>query len=308
MARFYRKLAVLAKIETVEGTDAVPTGMANAIQMNNVTITPLAGDQVSRDLLLPYLGQQGVILTGTYATLSGQVEIAGAGAAGDVPGYGVLLRMCGLAETVDPDTDVQYDPISGAFESGTLYFNHDGVRHILLGAKGNVSANLTPKQIPHFTFTLTGLLGTISDTALPSVDYTAFQVPVPVNKANTTLSLHGTAAVAESVAADLGNQVEPRFLIGAESVQIVDRNPSGTCVVEARLLATTNWFSRALARTRGALAAQHGTVAGNIVKIDAPAVEIGRPSEGQTQKIINYSLPLMLCTDAGDDELKITVK
>ncbi|WP_027143145.1 phage tail tube protein [Mesorhizobium sp. WSM3626] len=308
MARFYRKLAVLAKIETVEGTDAVPTGAANAIQMNNVTITPLAGDQVSRDLLLPYLGQQGVILTGTYATLSGQVEIAGAGAAGDVPGYGVLLRMCGLAETITPDTDVQYDPISGAFEAGTLYFNHDGVRHILLGAKGNVSANLTPKQIPHFTFTLTGLLGTISDTALPSVDYTAFQVPVPVNKANTTLSLLGAAAVAESVAIDLGNQIEPRFLIGAESIQLVDRNPSGTCVVEARLLATTNWFAAAQARTRGALAAQHGTIAGNIVKFDAPAVEIGRPTEGQTQKIINYSLPLMLCTDAGDDELKITVK
>lgn len=308
MARFYRKLAVLAKIETVEGTDAVPTGLANAIQMNNVTITPLAGDQVSRDLLLPYLGQQGVILTGTYATISGQVEIAGAGAAGDVPGYGPLLRMCALAETITPDTDVQYDPISGAFEAGTLYFNHDGVRHILLGAKGNVSANLTPKQIPHFTFTLTGLLGTISDAALPSVDYTAFQVPLPVNKANTTLSLHGTAAVAESVAIDLGNQVETRFLIGAESVQVVDRNPSGTCVVEARLLATTNWFARAQARTRGALAAQHGTVAGNIVMFDAPAVEIGRPTEGQTQKIINYSLPLMLCTDAGDDEFKITVK
>ncbi|RWN30122.1 MAG: hypothetical protein EOR97_17265 [Mesorhizobium sp.] len=306
--RFYRKLAVLAKIETVYGTDPVPTGAANAIQINNATITPLAGDQASRDLMLPYLGQQGVILTGTYAQVSGQVEIAGAGAAGDVPGYGVLLRMCGLAETITPDTDVQYDPISGAFEAGTLYFNHDDVRHILLGARGNVSIDLTPKQIPHFTFTITGLLGTITDAALPAAVYTAFQVPLPVNKANTTLSLHGTPAVAESVAIDLANQVEPRFLIGDENIQLVDRNPSGTCVVEARLMATTNWFALAQARTRGALAAQHGTVAGNIVMFDAPAVEIGRPTEGQTQKIINYSLPLMLCTDAGDDELKITVK
>ncbi|ESY41914.1 hypothetical protein X747_14830 [Mesorhizobium sp. LNJC384A00] len=307
-SRFYRKLAVLAKLEVTYGVDPVPTGAANAIQMNNVTITPLAGDQASRDLMLPYLGQQGVILTGTYAQISGAVEIAGAGAAGDVPGYGVLLRMCGLAETIDDGVDVQYDPISGAFEAGTLYFNHDGVRHILLGARGNVTIDLTPKQIPHFTFTLTGLLGTITDAALPAAVYTAFQVPKPVNKANTTLSLHGTAAVAESVAIDLGNQVEPRFLIGDENIQLVDRNPSGTCVVEARLMATTNWFALAQARTRGALAAQHGTVAGNIVMFDAPAVEIGRPTEGQTQKIINYSLPLMLCTDAGDDELKITVK
>lgn len=307
MAKFYRKLAVLAKIETVYGTDAVPTGVANAIQLNNATITPLAGDQASRDLMLPYLGQQGVILVGTYAQMSGQVEIAGAGAAGDVPGYGVLLRACGLAETITAGTDVQYDPISAAFEAVTLYFNHDGRRHILLGARGNVSIDLTPKQIPHFTFTFTGMLGTIADSALPSVDYTAFQIPVPVNKANTTLSLHGISSIAESLQLDLANQVEPRFLIGDENIQLVDRNPSGTAVVEAQALGVVNWFSIAQAQTRGVLAAQHGTVAGNIVKFGAPAVSIGRPTEGQTQKIINFSLPLMLNTDAGDDELKITV-
>lgn len=305
--RFYRKLALLAKIHTDYLTDPVPTGMANAIQVTNCTIEPLAGDQESRDLMLPYLGQQGIILTGTHVKISGQVEIAGAGAAGDVPGYGVLLRACGLAETISAGVDVQYDPISGDFEAAALYFNHDGVRHIALGARGNLSIDLTPKKIPHFTFTITGLLGTISDTALPTVDYTGFQTPVVVSKANTTMSLHGWSSVSESLAIDLGNQVEPRFLIGDENVQLVDRNSSGTAVVEARSLATVNWFSIANARTRGVLAVQHGVAAGNIVKFDAPSVELGRPSEGQTQKIINYSLPLMLCPDAGDDELKITV-
>ncbi|RUY11941.1 hypothetical protein EOA25_04685 [Mesorhizobium sp. M2A.F.Ca.ET.040.01.1.1] len=306
--RFYRKLAVLAKIETTYGVSAAPTGAANAIQMTNATITPLAGDQVSRDLLLPYLGQQGVILTGTYAQLQGEVEIAGAGAAGDVPKYGALLRACGLAETITAATDVQYEPVSSGFESATLFFNHDGVNHILLGARGSVSINLVPKQIPRFTFNFSGLLGTIADTALPTVDLTGFQKPVPVSKANTTMTLHGWSSVAESLALDLANQVEPRFLIGDENIQLVDRNPSGTAVIEARSLATLDVFGIAQARTRGALAVQQGTVAGNIVKFDAPAVELGRPTEGQTQKIINYSVPLMLCTDSGDDELKITVK
>ncbi|TIV68872.1 MAG: hypothetical protein E5V89_21205 [Mesorhizobium sp.] len=142
---------------------------------------------------------------------------------------------------------------------------------------------------------------------MPSVDLSGFITPVPVSKANTTMSLHGWSAVAESLMLDLANQVEPRFLIGDENIQLVDRNPSGTAVVEARSLATIDWFARAQARTRGVLTLTHGTVAGNKVKFDAPAVEVGRPSEGQTQKIINYSLPLMLCTDAGDDEFKITV-
>ncbi|CDX19639.1 conserved hypothetical protein [Mesorhizobium sp. ORS 3359] len=308
MPRFYRKLAVLAKIENTYGVNPTPTGAANAIQMTNATITPLAGDQVSRDLMLPYLGQQGVILVGTYAQLQGEVEIAGAGAAGEVPPYGVLLRACGLAETVTADTDVQYDPVSSGFESVTLYFNHDGVNHILLGSRGSVSVNLVPKQIPRYTFSFSGMLGTISDTALPSTDYSAFQVPLPISKANTAMTLHGWSSVAESLSIDLANQVEPRFLIGDENIQLVDRNPSGTAVIEARSLATLDVFARAQARTRGALVLTHGTVAGNIVQFDAPAVELGRPTEGQTQKIINYSVPLMLCTDSGDDEFKITVK
>ncbi|TIU35994.1 MAG: hypothetical protein E5W28_09325, partial [Mesorhizobium sp.] len=150
--RFYRKLAVLAKIETVYGTDPTPTGAANAIQMTNATVNPLEGEQVSRDLMLPYLGMQGVILTGTYVKIDGEVEIAGAGAAGDAPAYGPLLRACGLAETITVGTDVQYDPVSSGFEAVTLYFNHDGVNHIALGSRGNVSFSLVPKQIPHYKF------------------------------------------------------------------------------------------------------------------------------------------------------------
>lgn len=308
MARFYRKLAILTKIETVYGTDPVPTGAANAMMVSNVTVRPLASDQVKRDIFLPYLGQQGVLLVGVYTELKFDVEIAGAGAAGDVPKYGPLLRACGLAETVTAGTDVQYDPVSGGFEAVTHYFIHDGVKHAMVGGRGSVSANLVPKQIPKYTFSFKGLLGPIADVAMPAVDISGFMTPVPVSKANTTGSLHGWSLVGESLMMDLAAQVEPRFLIGDENIQLVDRNPSGTAVVEARSLATIDWFARAKARTRGILSAQHGTVAGNIVKFDAPAVEVGEPTEGQTQGIINYSLPLMLCTDAGDDEFKITVK
>ena len=70
---------------------------------------------------------------------------------------------------------------------------------------------------------------------------------------------------------------------------------------------TVNWFDKAMSRARGALQLVHGVTAGNIVQIDAPAVEIGKVSQGNTQGIINYSLPLSLCADAGNDELTITV-
>ncbi len=308
MARFYRKLAILAKIEGTYGTDASPTGGADAMLMREVTITPMEGQEVSRDLITPYMGHQGVILAGIHTKISGKIEIAGAGAAGDVPAWGALLRACGFSETVTPSTKVDYAPVSDTFPAVTIYYNADGVNHILLGARGTVRLEFNAQQIPYFTFEMTGLKGTVADTALPTTDLTAFVTPLIVNKANTSLTLHSHAAIAESLTIDVAAQVEPRLLINHESIQVTDRMSTGQAVIEATSLATKDWFSIATARTRAALAFAHGTTAGNIVELAAPKVEIGRPTQGQTQKILNYTLPLMLVPNAGNDELVVTVK
>jgi len=309
MARYFRKLVLLAKTETTPGTDAVPTGAANAILATNVSFTPIEGEEVDRDLMLPYLGDNGIVLAGTHAKIDFEIEIAGSGTAGTAPAYGPLLRACGMAEVVTAGTSVVYNPISGSFEAVSLYANWDGVNHILLGCRGNVSLSFAPGKIPHYKFALVGLLGTVADVALPTATLTAFKAPLVVSKANTpTFALHGVSAPGESLDLDLGQKVEPRLLIGFESIEITDRNASGTAVIEARPIATINWFDKAQKRTRGALSLIHGTVAGNIVQIDAPQVEIGKPSQGNSQGVITYSLPLRLCPATGNDELTITVK
>ncbi len=307
-SRRWRKLAILAKIEATYGSDAAPTA-PNAIIATNVNFTPIEGDEVSRDLILPYLGNQGVVLAGVYGKIAFDVEVAGAGAAGDVPQYGVLLRACGMAETVTPATSVIYSIVEAGVEAASIYFESDGVRHVLLGARGNMSVSVTPKGIPRFTFTMTGLLGQITDiTAMSAVMTAGLVTPVTVSKANTQMTLHGWSAVAESLALDLGNTVTPRFLIGDELVMIANRSTTGTAVVEARSLATVNWFARALDRTRGGLTLSHGVATGNIVEFNAPAVEIGKVTQGNTDNISNYSLPLSLCPVTGLDELSITVR
>lgn len=306
--RKFRKLAVLAKIEVTEGTDAAPTAAANGIQLKNVTFTPLEGEEISRDLMLPWLGNQGVDLVGIYAKIEGEIEVAGSGTAGTAPAWGPIARACGMAETVSAGVSTVYSPVSGSFESASIYWNHDGVKHVLLGARGTLTGDFTAKKHPVFKVTLTGLLGTITDVALPSPVLTAFKKPVPVSKANTTLSIHTVSSPAESFTFDLGQKVEPRFLIGAESIEITDRSATGTAVVDAQSIATVNWFAKAQSRERGALSLVHGITAGNIVQIDAPAVEIGKPTQGNSQGVLTYSLPLAICPSAGNDELTITVK
>lgn len=307
MPRLIRKLAILNKIETTYGVSSTPAAI-NGIIASNVNFTPFEAQEVSRDLVLPYLGNQGIILTGKHAKLEFDVEIAGAGAAGDVPKYGSLLRSCGFAETIAAGVSVTYSIVETGVESSTIFFEMDGVRHVMLGCRGNLSLNLAPSAIPKYRLSMTGLLGTITDQALTATSLTGWTTPVEASSANTTMSLHGWTSIAESLSIDLGNTVTPRFLIGSESVIISDRKVTGQAVVEATSLATIDWFARALARTRGALAVAHGKTAGNIVEINGPALEIGKISQGQRDGILNYSLPLSFCPVNGRDELTIVVK
>lgn len=308
MARRWRKLAILAKIETAYGTAAAPTGAANAMQISDVTLTPLEGDEVSRDLILPYFGDQGMVLAGTFSRIVFSVEIAGAGAAGTAPKYGPLLRACSMSEIITADTKVEYKPVSSTPEALTIFANLDGVNHVMVGARGNVTLALAPKQIPKFTFTMTGLLGPIGDVPLPAAVYTGFQRPLVGSKANSAFILHGLATVLENLTLDLGNQVEPRMLIGAETIEVVDRKASGTAVIEAVAGSVKDWFGIARASTLGGMMATHGTVAGNIVEIEAAAVQIGKPTYGNTQGITNNSLPLKVIPVLGDDEMTIRVR
>ncbi|WP_295991562.1 hypothetical protein [Rugamonas sp.] len=95
-----RKRAILAKIETTYGTDATPTGGANAILMSNLTVSPMEMTLVERNNIKSYLGNNPSVLAAIYAKLAFDVEMAGSGTAGTAPAYGPLLRACGLSETI----------------------------------------------------------------------------------------------------------------------------------------------------------------------------------------------------------------
>ncbi|MDQ0454655.1 phage tail tube protein [Rhizobium paknamense] len=308
MTKYARNKALLVKLEATYGEDAAPTGAANAMQAGNFNFEPLLGTDVSRDLILPYMGHQGVILTGNYARLAFDVEVAGSGAAGTVPAWGVLMRACGMAEVITAATDVKYTPVSRDFEAASIYFVNDGIKHVLLGARGTWKLSMQPSQIARFSYTLTGLLGTITDDANPVIDLTKFIKPVPVSKANTTFSLLGYAGACEAFSFDLAGDIQPRLLINEESIEYTDRQMTGEATMAATSLATVDWFGKALSHETGVLAAQHGKAAGNIVQFDAPRVQIGRTTYEENQKILNNKMPMMLLPSAGNDEFTITVK
>lgn len=305
--RFFNKLGILTKIETAYGTDAIPAA-ANRIIMSNVTARPLVGERLSREQLLPYMGNQGVILTGQHATIEGDIEIAGSGAAGTPPLWGTIPRIAGMAETITAGTDVTYTRADHPLESASIYFIMDRVRHILVGCRANLSFSWSTSAIPRMRASITGLLGTISDQPNVNVSRTGWITPLPVSKVNTSLKLHGWDAVAESLSADLGNTVNPTFMIGDEAILISGQSATGSTVVQATSLATIDLFAKARSRERGALEFRHGITAGNIVELKANATELGEPTPGQWNGILNYTVALDLCTTEGFDDLELIVR
>jgi Phage tail tube protein len=307
MALLARKKLLLAKTETVYGTDVTPTGAANAIQTSNLTITPLAGPVVSRDLDRPTLGNDLQIQVGQFVQLSFMVEVAGSSGAGTAPPWGPLVEACGFSETISAGVSTTYAPESSPFESVTMYFHHDGQKHMLTGARGTFSMDMSAGGIPHFNFTFTGLYNTPTSTADATPTLTAFQVPKAVNDTNTTtFTLHTIACNMISAAFDMACNVVYRNVVGSETVEIVDRAPAGQLVFEAPTITTKNWFTTALASTTGALSMVHGTAAGNIVTIAAPNTQIISPTYGESDGISTIQCGLSFVPgSSGNDEFTI---
>ncbi len=310
MSKLTRRRAILAKIETTYGTDSIPTGAANAILIKNPTITPLSSTLVDRNNIKPYLGENQQLLANTHVQVNFEVELAGAGAAGTAPAYGPLLRACGLSETVTALTDVVYAPISDSFESITMYYNVDGVQHSITGMRGTVDLDVTAKQIPFLSFKMTGIYNGPTDVALPATTYTAFQLPLVANNANTTgFSLFSTSGlILNSLKLSLNNTVDFRALIGSESAQIMERKSSGEVIFEAPSIATLDVFTKAVDTASGALALTHGTAAGNKVVIGATNITLGNVTYSDDQGVTMITAPFYAIPTSGNDELSITVE
>lgn len=304
-AKKWRKKVFLFKIETTYGTDAVPTGALNAILATGVKFEPMKGSDVNRDLDLPYLGNQGTIPAELHATFSGKVELATSGTAGTAPAWGPLLRACGVAQTVSAGVSVTYNPITDNHESGSLYLYIDGTLYKALGVRGDGKFTVNAQGIPYFEFELTGLFTQPAESANPAATLTAFQKPKVASKLNTpTFTINAVAMVMRTFEMTLGNKVEPRFLIPVEEILITDRAEMIKTQVQADLLSVIDPFALALAQTDVAVNLVHGTVAGSILTLNAPAAQMQRPQGAEeAQGIKEWPLSLMpKPTGAGNNQ------
>ena len=394
MALSNKKRLILVKLEPTYGIDPTP-GITDAVLCKALTINPMEGSAVERDLVRPYFSNDGNIRVENFVTLDFETEISGSGTAGTVPKWGALLKACNFTETItgsaittltstaigalnstsvslstgasavddfytgmtiafdglsqyyeivkyvgatktltlgkglltaitatsttNISANVMYIPNSNfstgaASTSATIYFNVDGVRHILLGARGTVSFDLSPKTIPVMKWKFTGLMGTITDTAQgsPAVDVSTWQIPITISTANTTdINIFGyNSAVIEKLTLDIANTVAYRQTLGSESVLITDRKPVGSISLEASTVAAKDWWTAVKTSANSQFCIKHGQTAGNIVGFSAPKIQMQTPKYSDSNGVVMLDMAIALSPygQSGNDELRICAK
>jgi hypothetical protein len=276
--------------------------------VRNLEITPVEADVVSRDLIRPYLGNSPQLLANTRVSITFQVELAGSGTAGTAPRFGAILQACGLSETIVATTSVTYAPVSSAFSSATIYFNNDGIRHVLTGCRGTFTLTGEVGAIPTLDFTMIGIYNAPTDTALPSTTYSAQASPLIFKQGNTSaFSFFSYSGCLQSVSFDMANETVYRELVGCtKEVLITNRAPSGAVMIEAPDLAAKDFFSIAQTETTGNLTFLHGTTAGNRATFTAAQCDISNPTYGDQDGVQMLNIPYVAVpTTVGNNEVSI---
>ena len=189
MPQLIRKRTILAKIESTYGVDSVPTGSANAIQVRNLSVSPVAAELVGRDLIRPTLGNSDQLLGNLRVELDFEVELAGAVFAGDAPAYGPLLRACAFAQTLN--TAAVTITRTGSVATATLNAHGFAVgsRVRIAGAaqtEYNGTFTITAVTTNTFDYAVTGTPITPA-TGTITVGRTAVYAPVSENYASVSI-------------------------------------------------------------------------------------------------------------------------
>lgn len=320
MARYIRNTVILAKVETTAGTDAVPTGSADAVLVSNMSITPLEAQSVNRDLVRGYFGGSEQLVATAYVKCGFTVELAGAAAAATAPQWGDLLLGCGMAEALlTTPNRVEYTPVSSALKTLTIYYYDDGVLHKLLGAMGSVKISAKIGDRPTLQFDFTAIDGGISAAANATPTFTAWKTPLAMTKVNVvdiTLGATysagvisgGTVYASQGLELDLGNTVNYVPLLSSERVDISQREVSGNMQLDLTAANEVTFMATVKANSTQSLALTIGTATGNKIIIHAPAVQIIKPAKAEVNgsRLVGYELRLVpTAAGSGNDELRI---
>lgn len=302
-----RRQLLTAKIESTYNTDPTPVPADNAILVEELTWSNEGLKMIERPAVRPSLGALQQIYGGRLVALAFGVEVKGSGTNDVPPEIGVLLRACGLGETIAGATSVTYEPVSTALESITCYVYEDGKQIKVTGVRGNVAFTLEAGNKVMANFTLTGHVAAQTDVALPAP---TFDSTVPVAYIGGAFVIDGFSGVISALSFDLSNNLAMPASVngtdGFDEISIVSRDINGSIDPLDELVATEDYIGnftsgKLMALATGAI----GADAGNIINITMPAVYYREAAPSDRDGIAALAMPFGATESTTDDEVSI---
>jgi hypothetical protein len=315
-----KNMVVLAKVETTAGTDAVPTGSANAVlTAGDVTLQPVDAQAVPRTIRTGYFGSSGSFMGSAWMRVAFGVEMAGSGTAGTAPAWGALLQGCAFAEAVTAGQRVDYTPVSTGLKTLTIYAYADGLEHRFIGAMGSLTGSALVNGVPVLQFEFWAPYLAPTAVANPSLTLTAWKLPELVNDTNTADLVLGGAYSAGAISGgtaypsggiefNTGNQVARTELIGAKRMTITDRAVSGSIrTVDLSAAQEIALQGKVVAGTQESIGIVHGTGAGKKVILFFPQANYRSFGYADVDGVLTASLDFDAPPLSGNDDMRIVV-
>ena len=322
MAQTFAAKLLLAKTEAVEGTDPGdllpetaenPSKPADAMLTSGLTLTPVQGDRLERNLDGASVGNDLVRLANKRMNLRFSVELAAPKSAGDSPGLATLLKSCGMAETLMANTSAIYTPRSQGIPSATLHFYSGNDLFKFTSCRGTWGLEFPGSGYPRFTFDMQGAVDVPEHVnAVPAANFGNFPDPTISSKANTPVAtLDGTGVILREFTYAHGLQLVSVDVPNFAGTRIPDRAPTSAITIEEPLLSAKNFFEKAAAADpKAAFALTHGAADGRRVEFTMPAAQILEDiTEVDLDGVKGLRMNLNpIATDAGNDEVAIAWK
>lgn len=302
------KAVILAKIQVAQGTDPVPTALANAI-LCEAPDFDILDSKVERANIKPSFGAQRFVAIGEGQRIKFTTELKGSGAAGTPPEIGVLFRGCGFTQTIDAtpgSENVAYDPHSNqAGELLTIYYYQDAVLHKIVDCRGTFSLDGSVNKYVKVSWEFTGVHAGPVAGVLPTP---TFNTTVPPMFRDAAFAIDSYAAIIDGIKIDIKNDVVKRpdvnAATGIKEWFIKERTVTGNISPEVVALATKDFWAIWEAGTAVPFTATVGAASGNRCVISAPAVQVDKPKYGDRDNILTVGLPLVFTPDTVNDDIK----
>ena len=207
---------LLAKEETVYGTDPTPVAATNGVrgvgrlwpQLGDEFAFPNERDDVAAGSLTEPIP---AVPRGHVINLDFSVELKGAGIAyatgSVVPEVDPLLVSCGLARTHDDTASsetVEYAPADTGHLSCTIWAYAGGKLYKINGCRGNMIWDMAAGELGRLRFVMQGMVASIAETAQASITYDSVESPAVISMG---LAIQGWSPNFAKASLDLGNEV-----------------------------------------------------------------------------------------------------